>query len=238
MATSLGTDKILDFNGLEGKFTQLNLAGTAYSKAQMDNAVAAGAGGLTDLDLGASGTAGTLDVFPTTAAKGKLRVAAADSAGDTVTTITNASQTTTATMTIPDTNGNASFVMTAAAQTIGGAKTFSSDITLGAGTTLNLDSELATLSSHAATVTKYVVQVTSEALTTAAGASQAFVITLTGAAATDLAFVQHAGGTNTRELVVYKAVMTSNTCTVTISNAEPSNALNGTVIFNLWIVKA
>lgn len=235
MATSLGTEKVMDWTGLELKATQLNLAGTAYSKTQLDAAVG---GNLTDIDLGASGTAGSLDVFPTTAAKGKLRVVAADSTGDTTTTITNAAQSAAAVMTIPDTNGAASFVMTAATQTIGGAKTFSSDITLGAGTTLNLDSATATLSSHAATVTKYAVQVTSEALTTAAGASQAFVITLTGAAATDLAFVQGCGGTNTREHIVYKAIMTTNTCTVTLTNIGASDAVNGTVKFNLWIVKA
>jgi hypothetical protein len=80
---------------------------------------------VTNIDAGASGTAGTVDIFPTTAAKGKTQITATANAGDTTTTITNAQQTTTATMTIPDTNGSASFVMTAAAQTIGGAKTFS-----------------------------------------------------------------------------------------------------------------
>lgn len=81
--------------------------------------------GITNLDLGASGTAGTFDIFPTTAAKGKLSIAATDSTGDTTSTITNAAQSAAATWTIPDTNGAAGFVMTAAAQTIGGAKTFS-----------------------------------------------------------------------------------------------------------------
>lgn len=86
-----------------------------------------------DIDAGASGTAGTVDVFPTTASKGKIQIVATDSTGDTTTTITNAAQTTTATMTIPDTNGSASFVMTAASQTVGGAKAFSSAITPSAG---------------------------------------------------------------------------------------------------------
>lgn len=81
-----------------------------------------------DLDLGSSGSAGSLDIFPATASKGKLTLVAANNSGDTTNTITNAAQTTTATWTIPDTNGNAGFVMTAAAQTIGGAKTFSSAI--------------------------------------------------------------------------------------------------------------
>lgn len=127
---------------------------------------------------------------------------------------------------------------TSGALTIAGVATFGDNPTFAAGKTLNLDSATATLSSHAATVTKYAVQVTSEALTTAAGASQAFVITLTGVAATDLAFVTPAGGTNTREHIQYKAICTSNTVTVTISNIGPTNALNGTVIFNLWVLKA
>lgn len=80
----------------------------------------------TNVDAGASGTAGTVDVFPTTASKGKIAITAADSAGDTTTTIVNASQAGARTYTIPDAGASASFVMSAGAATIGGAKTFSS----------------------------------------------------------------------------------------------------------------
>lgn len=119
-----------------------------------------------------------------------------------------------------------------------GVVTFNANPTFGAGYTLNLDSATATLSSNAATVTKYAVVVTSEALTTAAGASQAFAITLTGVAAGDLAFVTAAGGTNTRKNYTLEAVTSTNTVTVTLYNTEPTNAINGTVIFNLWVLKA
>lgn len=78
---------------------------------------------VTNLDAGASGTAGTLDVFPSTAAKGKIAVSAADSAGDTTTTITNASQAGARTYTIPDAGASASFVMTEGAQTKNGKLT-------------------------------------------------------------------------------------------------------------------
>jgi hypothetical protein len=115
---------------------------------------------------------------------------------------------------------------------------FSSSPTLGTGTTINLDSNTATLSSNAATLTKYACVVTSEALTTAAGASQAFTLTLTGVAAGDLAFVTKAGGTNTRKNYQLEAVTTTDTVTVTLYNTEPTNAINGTVIFNLWVLKA
>lgn len=72
----------------------------------------------TSISVGVSGTAGTLDIFPTTAAKGKLEFLAGDSAGNTTTTITNASQAGARTYTIPDAGASAAFVMTAGAQTL------------------------------------------------------------------------------------------------------------------------
>lgn len=129
-------------------------------------------------------------------------------------------------------------ITTLTSTTIAGGPSFSSTPSLGAGTTINLDSNTATLSTNAATLTKYACVVTSEALTTAAGASQAFTLTLTGVAAGDLAFVQAAGGTNTRKNYTYEAVTTTNTVTVTVYNNEPTNALNGTLIFNVWVLKA
>lgn len=125
----------------------------------------------------------------------------------------------------------------AGATTMSGVVTFGSNPTFAAGKTLDLDSSVTTLTSNAATVTQYAGQFTTPSLVTAAGASQAEVITLTGIAATDLAFVSYAGGTNTRKNYNMEAVCTSNTCTVTIYNTEPTNAFNGTLIFNLWIVK-
>jgi hypothetical protein len=76
------------------------------------------------LKVGASGTVGAFNAFPATAARGSLRILAANSTGDTVTTITNAAQSGAATYTIPDAT-TSDFVMTAGTQTIGGAKTFS-----------------------------------------------------------------------------------------------------------------
>lgn len=64
---------------------------------------------VTNLDAGASGTAGTLDVFPTTAAKGKTSFSAADNAGDTTTSIATAAQAAARTYTIPDAGADASF---------------------------------------------------------------------------------------------------------------------------------
>jgi hypothetical protein len=83
----------------------------------VDAAAAAAAMGITDAlgvvnhDLGSSGVAGTLDIFPTTAAKGKIQIAATDSTGDTTTTITNAAMATTRTFTIPDPLASCNFLM-------------------------------------------------------------------------------------------------------------------------------
>lgn len=133
---------------------------------------------------------------------------------------------------------SANTTTTNTAQTISGVKTFSANPIFTVGNTVKSNVASATLSSNAATVTSYFAQITSEALTTAAAASQAFVITLTGAAAGDIVFVTKAGGTNTRKNYQLEAVMTTNTCTVTLYNTEPTNAINGTVIFNVWILKA
>ena len=74
-----------------------------------------------NLQAGLSGTAGYLASFPATAARGSLRVVAANNAGDTITQITNASQAAARVYTIPD-GGQAasSFLLTdnATTQTI------------------------------------------------------------------------------------------------------------------------
>lgn len=86
----------------------------------------------TNIDAGASGTAGTVDVFPATAAKGKLQITCADQTGDTTVTLTTAAMAAARTITIPDPGAAASFVMTEGAQTVVGIKTFSSDVVMSA----------------------------------------------------------------------------------------------------------
>lgn len=56
----------------------------------------------TDLDLGASGTAGSLDIFPTTASKGKLHVTVTDQTGDTTVSLVIAAMAAARTITLPD----------------------------------------------------------------------------------------------------------------------------------------
>lgn len=122
----------------------------------------------------------------------------------------------------------------------GGAVTGTSTVALALpkASTIKSNVTAVTATSNAATVTNYLLQVTTPSLTTAAGASQAEVITLTGLAATDLAFVQLAGGTSTVTDIQISAVCTTNTLTITLTNTGPSAALNGTIILNVWILKA
>jgi len=82
-----------------------------------------------DQSLGASGTAGSLSIFPSTALKGSLRVKASNNTGDTITDITAAPQAGARTFTIPDPGTtSSSVVLTDGAQTINGVKTFTSPI--------------------------------------------------------------------------------------------------------------
>ncbi len=104
---------------------------------------------------------------------------------------------------------------------------------------IDADSGVHSLTSHAVTTTKYFAVITTEALTTAAAASQAFVITKAGVAAGDLAFVQACGGTNSAtQDITFTAVTTTNTITVTVYNNTVATSLNGTLKFNLMVVKA
>jgi len=88
------------------------------------------------------------------------------------------------------------------------------------------------------TMTTLSAQVTSASITTAGGATHVATITYTGIAATDIVFITKAGGSNTAtENYGYKAVCSTNTITVTLSNNTAATALNGTVIFNILVVK-
>ena len=57
---------------------------------------------VTNLDAGLSGTAGTVDVFPSTSAKGKLAISCADQSGDTTVALVAGAMAAARTITIPD----------------------------------------------------------------------------------------------------------------------------------------
>ena len=88
----------------------------------------------TNMDAGASdGTEGSVDIFPTTASKGKISITATDNTNNDTLTITNAAQGGAYTYTIPNAGESASFVMTEGAQTVNDVKTFGSVPVLPAG---------------------------------------------------------------------------------------------------------
>lgn len=64
-----------------------------------------------NLDAGASGTAGSVDVFPTTAAKGKLAITKSDNTNNDTTTINVAAQAAAQTLTVPDPLASADFLL-------------------------------------------------------------------------------------------------------------------------------
>jgi hypothetical protein len=91
---------------------------------------ATGTDTINTLNVGASGTAGTINIFPATASKGKAVVTVSDNTTNTTTAITVAAQAAARTYTVPDAGTtNASFVMTQGTQTLAGATTFTTAVT-------------------------------------------------------------------------------------------------------------
>ncbi len=104
---------------------------------------------------------------------------------------------------------------------------------------IKVNSTTATLSSNAATITRYAAVITTESLTTAHTAAATLVITKAGVRAGDLAMISMVGGTNTQGVPVFNAVCTTDTITITLrNNAIATNAFNGTFIFNLIVFQA
>ena len=87
----------------------LKIGGTAVTATAAQINAATG-GALTNIDAGASGTAGSVDIFPTTASKGKTAFTATDNTGNTTTTITNVAQAAARTYTIPDAGASGRFI--------------------------------------------------------------------------------------------------------------------------------
>lgn len=103
--------------GKGGRARAVDMSGDATITADGVVTVTGGAGNLT---AGKSGTPGYLRLFPTTAAKGSLKILAAEQAGDTICTITNASQSAARIYTVPDAGADCNFVMTTGSPTITG----------------------------------------------------------------------------------------------------------------------
>lgn len=91
------------FAGLQNALHDAEIAKTLTARMLEDEAE------VTNIDAGSSGVAGSVDVFPSTASKGKLAITAADNAGNTTTTIVNRSAAAARTFTLPDPGAAADF---------------------------------------------------------------------------------------------------------------------------------
>jgi len=186
-----------------------------------ENAATAINGG--NIQAGLSGTAGSLISFPATAARGSLQVVGANSAGDTVTVITNASQGGARTYTIPDAGASGSFMLN------------TGPTTMAAGSKILLDKAPGTCVANAVTINKSAGVVTTEALTTAGGAAQAITLTNSLIGTTSVLLCQVQGGTNTTQDINVVAVPGNGSAVVTIYNNTAATALNGTIIFSFAV---
>jgi len=101
--------------------------------------------------------------------------------------------------------------------------------TMGAGSMIILDKATATTTGAAATINKESGVLTTEALTTAAGANYAITLTNSKIASTSILLLSKQGGTNTVQDFQIVGVPGSGSAVITVYNTDPSAALNGTI---------
>ncbi len=112
-------------------------------------------------------------------------------------------------------------------------------LNFAAGAVFNADTGTDTCISNACTINKMVGRVTTESLTTAAGAAQPITINNSQAAVGDFVLVTVNGGTNTRlNAAIAATVSGTGVITAVLVNNEPTNAFNGTAIFTFFLIKA
>ena len=113
-----------------------------------------------------------------------------------------------------------------------GLRLETSQLSLGKGT------KTASASAGAATLNQPSGVITSESVTTAAAATYTLTLTNSKIAATDIALVTLANGTNSAGApVITTATVTDSTLTVVVKNVHASAALNGTLVFMFTIIK-
>jgi len=107
------------------------------------------------------------------------------------------------------------------------------DLVLGQGLV-----KTASATAGAATLTNPSGTITTEALTTAAGADYTLTITNTEVAAADIPFASLRNGTNTQGLPLIKSVNpNANQLVIIVRNAHASEALNGTLEIAFGVLK-
>jgi hypothetical protein len=178
-----------------------------------------------NIQAGLSGTAGSLVSFPGTAANGSLLITAVNNVGNhtsTISSVTALGQNTVYTLTDPGA-ATAKFVLNTGATT------------MAVGSKIVLDKGTGTTSSFAVTISKNSGVITTEALSTAGGASQAVTLTNTVIATTSVILCQVLGGTNTTQNFTLVAVPGAGSAVITIYNNTAATALNGTLIIGFTV---
>lgn len=122
---------------------------------------------------------------------------------------------------------------------IAGATVTSSGLATSDTLKVGTGTKTATATAGAATLAKAAGKITSEALTTAAGAAYTLTITNTAVAAADIAVASAANGTNTQgTLLVERVTPGANSLVVVVRNIHASEALNGTLVISFVSFKA
>lgn len=112
-----------------------------------------------------------------------------------------------------------------------------SDLSIADGKQIQPDGATATAVAGAATLSKQCGVVTSEAITTAAGAAYTLTLTNTLIAATSILLVSFANGTNTQGTLELSLVTPgAGSATIVIRNTHASQALNGTIKISFLVL--
>jgi hypothetical protein len=97
----------------------------------------------------------------------------------------------------------------------------------------------AAAASGAATLNALAGKVTTEALTTAAGAAYTLTLTNSKIAAGDIVQAVVGNGSNTQGVVVVGRIEpAAGSCVITVRNEHASQALNGTLVISFFVIKA
>lgn len=136
--------------------------------------------GATNVDVGASGTAGSLDVYPATASKGKLAVAVTDQTGDTTVTLQVDAMGQATAVHLPDPGAAASYLVQSTAQI-----TLAEADVLDGATAGTIVANKAVVASADKDVADFRNVGASGALTLKGGAAAAAVVARFGASATE-----------------------------------------------------
>lgn len=101
------------------------------------------------------------------------------------------------------------------------------------------DTGTATAVAGAATLNKVTGKITSEALTTAAGATYVLTVTNSEVEAADLVFASADYGTSTAGTLAVADVRPDNgEIVIVVQNIHAANAVNGTIVISFFVVKA